>query len=71
MKYTLYICNDFKFENKTLTITDVLGILKSNDKNVMNNFIDKSNYNAVVCPELFMDENKDKPNKIIIESKLN
>ena len=68
MVFTAYVCDDF-----VMTESGVLGIFgnyaefTSNDREVVEQFINNSSYNAVVCPAIFTDEFGVQPKRILFK----
>lgn len=54
MKHSVYICEDFKVEDETLTIWDAKEIAKVNDLIGLNKVMDLVKYNAIVCPDIYL-----------------
>ena len=63
----VYICDDYQFENEVLTVNQPKHVGMVNDVESFNTYLFDSmrQWNAIVCPELFMDENGNKP-KIVV-----
>ena len=63
----VYICDDYQFENEVLTIHQPKHIGMVSDIESFNTYLFDSmrQWNAIVCPSLFTDENGNKP-KIVL-----
>ena len=57
MEFTAYICDDFTFDSKSkkLTISGVLAKYTSDNRIMVQRFIENSFWNAVVCPQMYVD----------------
>ena len=65
----IYLCDDYKFHNSTLYIWNPKHIGMVSDVEAFNTYLSESmkTYDAVVCPELFTDEDGNKPNTVIFK----
>jgi hypothetical protein len=69
MVFKTYVCDDFKMKKSgTLTIYGLQAEFKTNEKDMVTEFIKRNNYDAVVCPAIFKDENGLTPKKIIFKN---
>ena len=68
MVFTVYVCDDFQLNDSgVLTIFGNYAGFSSNDKKMVDDFIEHSYYGAVVCPATFTDEFGVKPKKVIFK----
>lgn len=68
MVFTAYVCDDFKLtESGTLEIFGNHAEFKSNDREIVEQFINNSIHDAVVCPSIFTNEFGVPPKKIIFK----
>ena len=68
MEFTAYVCDDFTLtKSRELIIYGNHAEFKSNNREMIQNFISNSFYNAVVCPTTYTDEFGVQPNKIIFK----
>ena len=63
----VYICADYQFENEVLTIYQPKHIGMVSDVESFNTYLfdPMKQYDAIICPSLFTDENGNKP-KIVL-----
>ena len=65
MVFTAYVCDDFEMtESGVLTISGNYAEFSSNDRVMIEKFIENSFYNAVVCPAIFKDKNGNPPCRV-------
>ena len=68
MVFTAYVCDDFELTNsEVLVIFGNYAEFTSNDREVVEQFMNNSSYNAVVCPAIFTDEFGVQPKRIIFK----
>jgi len=68
MVFTAYVCDDFELtDSGVLVIFDSYAEFSSNDREVVEEFINNSFYNAVICPALFKDQFGVRPNRILFK----
>jgi len=68
MVFTAYICDDFYLnEQGILTIWGNYAEFTSNDSEIVNNFINKSFGNAVVCPQLYVNKEGVRVKRVIFK----
>jgi hypothetical protein len=62
---SVYTCSNYQFENLVLTVYkhNLIGMV--NDVKSFNELISKCKYDAIVCPELFRDENGVAPEMVV------
>jgi hypothetical protein len=62
---TVYTCEDYKIHNGTLTVHNpvLAGMIK--DEDGFKTLLSNHSYNAIVCPDLFVDENGNRPNVVV------
>ena len=54
MVFTAYVCQDFELrDNGVLVIFESYAEFTSNDSEMVKEFISNSQYDAVVCPQLY------------------
>ena len=57
MVFTAYLCDDFEMRDSgLLTIFGSYAEFRSNDSEEINSFIENYPHNAVVCPQLYVNE---------------
>lgn len=65
MVFTAYVCDDFVMtESGVLIIFGNNAEFSSNDREMVQKFIENSSFNAVVCPATFKDANGKVPSRI-------
>ncbi len=71
MEFTAYVCEDFEFIEETgdLIIFDIKAKFTSNESNEIIKFISKNcgMYNALVCPQLFLNKNNKRVERVIFK----
>jgi len=68
MVFTAYICEDFTLDhNGVLRIWENYAEFTSNDSEIVQNFINKSFENAVVCPQLYINGEGIKVKRVIFK----
>ena len=57
MVFTAYVCDDYELRDSGLLIINGnYAEFTSNDREMVEQFIDNSSYNAIVCPAIFKNE---------------
>ena len=68
MVFTAYVCDDFELtDSGVLVIFDNYAEFSTNDREMIDQFIENSSYNAVVCPATFTNEFGVQPKKVIFK----
>ena len=68
MVFTAYVCDDFELtDSGVLVIFGNYAEFTSNDRRMVEQFMNNSFYNAVVCPALFKDEFGVQPKRILFK----
>jgi hypothetical protein len=68
MIFTAYICDDFTLDqNGVLVIWENYAEFTSNDSEMVQQFINKSFENAVVCPQLYVDKDGMRVKRVIFK----
>jgi len=68
MVFTVYVCDDFEMtESGVLVVLGNYAEFTTNDRVMVEEFIENSTYNSVVCPAIYRDENGKVPSRIIFK----
>ena len=68
MVFTAYVCEDFELtDSGVLVIFGNYAEFTSNDRGMIEQFIEASSHNAVVCPAIFTDEFGVQPKRVLFK----
>ena len=71
MVFTAYVCDEFELtDSGVLVIFGIYAEFSSNDREMVEQFMHNSSYDAVVCPAIFTDEFGVQPKRILFRKQL-